>query len=389
MRILHTSDWHIGRTFHGHSTMDALAEVLAALTAQVQENAVDVVVVAGDVFDSATPSGPAYTLLGDALVALHETGARVIMTSGNHDSAARLGFQARLLRDGIHVLTDPLAVGEPITIADADGPVHFFGIPYLEPAIVRQHWPEGDAEGRQLRTQAQTMAHAMHLVRVGMAQHSGRSVAIAHCFAAGVDATIGLEREVRQGGLDVVPLSVFDGPDYVALGHIHGRQQISERVRYAGAPLHYSFGEQHKPRGSWLVDLDADGLAGVEWLELPVPRRLVTLTGPLEEILSEANVAAHIDDWVCAIYTDAAPQAEPMRRLRESFPFCAMVQHQPEVVAEERERSYSQRLRAAVTDAERIDAFLEHVRAGHGPTETESRLIRAVLDDRVRAEALV
>ena len=200
---------------------------------------------------------------------------------------------------------------------------------------------------------------------------------------------MGLEREVRQGGLDVVPLSVFDGPDYVALGHIHGRQQISERVRYAGAPLHYSFGEQHKPRGSWLVDLDADGLAGVEWLELPVPRRLVTLTGPLEEILSEANIAEHVDDWVCAIYTDAAPQAEPMRRLRESFPFCAMVQHQPEVVAEERERSYSQRLRAAVTDAERIEAFLEHVRAGHGATETESRLIRAVLDDRVRAEALV
>lgn len=389
MRILHTSDWHIGRTFHGHSTMDALADVLAALTEQVRENAVDVVVVAGDIFDSATPSGPAYTLLGDALVALHETGARVIVTSGNHDSAARLGFQARLLRDGIHVLTDPLAVGEPVTIADADGPVNFFGIPYLEPAIVRQHWPEGDAEGRQLRTQAQTMAHAMDLVRIGMGRHSGRSVAIAHCFAAGVDATVGLEREVRQGGLDVVPLSVFDGPDYVALGHIHGRQQISERVRYAGAPLHYSFGEQHKPRGSWLVDLDADGLAGVEWLELPVPRRLVTLTGPLEEILSEANIAEHVDDWVCAIYTDAAPQAEPMRRLRESFPFCAMVQHQPEVVAEERERSYSQRLRAAVTDAERIEAFLEHVRAGHGATETESRLIRAVLDDRVRAEALV
>ena len=389
MRILHTSDWHIGRTFHGHSTMDALADVLAALTEQVRENAVDVVVVAGDVFDSATPSGPAYTLLGDALVALHETGARVIVTSGNHDSAARLGFQARLLRDGIHVLTDPLAVGEPVIIADADGPVNFFGIPYLEPAIVRQHWPEGDAEGRQLRTQAQTMAHAMDLVRIGRGRHSGRSVAIAHCFAAGVDATVGLEREVRQGGLDVVPLSVFDGPDYVALGHIHGRQQISERVRYAGAPLHYSFGEQHKPRGSWLVDLDADGLAGVEWLELPVPRRLVTLTGPLEEILSEANIAEHVDDWVCAIYTDAAPQAEPMRRLRESFPFCAMVQHQPEVVAEERERSYSQRLRAAVTDAERIEAFLEHVRAGHGATETESRLIRAVLDDRVRAEALV
>lgn len=389
MRILHTSDWHIGRTFHGNSTMDALAEVLSALTEQVRVNAVDVVVVAGDIFDSATPSGAAYRVLGDALVALHETGARVIVTSGNHDSAARLGFQAKLLRDGIHVLTDPLAIGTPVTVTDADGPVHFFGIPYLEPAIVRQYWPEGDSAGRQLRTQAQTMGHAMDLVRESMRAHEGRSVAIAHCFAAGVEMTAGLEREVRQGGLDVVPLSVFDGPDYVALGHIHGRQQISERVRYAGAPLHYSFGEQHKPRGSWLVDLDADGLGAVQWLELPVPRRLVTLTGSLDEILSVENISAHQDSWVCAVYTDTTPQTEPMRRLRESYPHCAMVQHQPAVVIEKDERSYAQRLRSAVTDADRIEAFLEHVRAGQGATDAETELIRAVLDERVRAEALV
>lgn len=389
MRILHTSDWHIGRTFHGHSTMDALAEVLRSLVSQVREQSVDVVIVAGDVFDSATPSGSAYTLLGDTLLALHETGATVIVTSGNHDSAARLGFQARLLRDGIHVLTDPLAIGTPVTVEDAEGPVHFFGIPYLEPAIVRQHWPDGDSQGRPLRTQAQTMAHAMDLVRTGMAAHTGRSVAIAHCFAAGVEMTAGLEREVRQGGLDVVPLGAFDGPDYVALGHIHGRQQVSDRVRYAGAPLHYSFGEQHKERGSWLVELDADGVSAVEWLPLPVPRRLVTLTGTLEEILSAANVEAHAEDWVCAVYTDALPQREPMRRLRERLPYCAMVQHQPAVVAEDDERSYAQRVRSAVTDTERIEAFLRHVRAGVAPSERESELIREVLDDRVRAEALV
>jgi len=384
MRILHTSDWHIGRTFHGSSTMDALAEVLGALTAQVRDNAVDVVIVAGDVFDSATPAGAAYTLLSDTLLALHETGARVIVTSGNHDSAARLGFQARLLREGIHVLTDPLAIGTPVTVADADGPVHFYGIPYLEPAIVRQHFP--DAE---LRTQAQTMAYAMERVRESMSGRDGRSVAIAHCFAAGVDATVGLEREVRQGGLDEVPLDVFDGPDYVALGHIHGRQQLSDRVRYAGAPLHYSFGEQDKPRGSWLIDLDAQGLADVAWIALPVPRRLVTLTGTLEEILSAENVELHAAHWVCAVYTDALPQTEPMRRLRERYPFCAMVQHQPAATALTETPTYSERLRAAITDTDRIDAFLEHVRAGQGPTERESELIREVLDDRVRAEALV
>jgi len=386
MRILHTSDWHIGRTFHGHSTLAALAEVLDALVAQVREHAVDVVIVAGDVFDSATPAASAYTLLDDALLALHETGATVVMTSGNHDSAARLGFHSRLLRDGIHVLTDPLAIAAPVTVHDEHGPVHFFGIPYLEPAIVRQHWIDDE---RSLRTQAQVMQHAMGLVREGMAANAGRSVAVAHCFAAGVDATVGLEREVRQGWLDMVPLAGFDGPDYVALGHIHGRQQLSERVRYSGAPLHYSFGEQHKQRGSWLVDLDADGLASVEWLDLPIPRALVTLTGALDDILSDENAARHAEDWVCAVYTDAVPQHEPMRRLRERFPFCALVQHQPEGADAVDERSYTQRLRAAVSDADRIEAFLEHVRAGQGATEREAELIREVLDDRVRAEALV
>lgn len=384
MRILHTSDWHIGRTFHGHSTLEALAGVLHALVAQVRENAVDVVIVAGDVFDSATPAASAYSLLDDALLALHDTGATVIMTSGNHDSVARLGFHARLLRDGIHVLTDPTAIAAPITVHDEHGPVRFFGIPYLEPAIVRGLWPDAT-----LRTQAQVMNRAMDMVREGIAVDGGRSVAIAHCFAAGVDPTAGLEREVRQGGLDVVPLASFDGPDYVALGHIHGRQQLSERVRYSGAPLHYSFGEQHKERGSWLVDLDADGLAGVRWLALPVPRALVTLTGTLDEILSDGNAAAHADDWVCAVYTDAVPQHEPMRRLRERFPFCALVQHQPQGADAVDERSYAQRLSTAVTDMDRIDAFLEHVRAGHGASVTEAELIREVLDDRVRAEALV
>lgn len=389
MRILHTSDWHIGRTFHGHSTLDALAGVLDALVQQVRDHGVDVVIVAGDVFDSATPAASAYTLLDDALVALHETGATVIVTSGNHDSAARLGFHSRLLREGIHVLTDPRAIATPVTVSDEHGPVQFFGIPYLEPAIVRQHWADAEGDGPVLRTQAQTMTHAMGLVREGMTTYPGRSVAIAHCFAAGVDATVGLEREVRQGGLDMVPLATFDGPDYVALGHIHGRQQLSDRVRYSGAPLHYSFGEQHKERGSWLIDLDAEGLASSAWLALPVPRALVTLTGTLDEILSDENVADYAESWVCAVYTDTLPQHEPMRRLRERFPFCAMVQHEPAGRPASTQQSYAQRLRAAVSDTERIEAFLVHVRAGQGASEHEVELIREVLDDRVRTEALV
>lgn len=382
MRILHTSDWHIGRSFHGHATLDALRDVLGALVAQVTDRRVDVVVLAGDVFDSAAPAPACYALLTDTLAAISAAGARIVVTSGNHDSAARLGFQSALLRDGITVITDPAAVGSPVTIADADGPVHFYGIPYLEPAIVRHRW-----EGVELRSQAQTMIHAMSLVRADVAERGGRSVAIAHCFAAGVEATPGVEREIRQGGLDVVPLSAFDGPDYVALGHIHGRQQLSERVRYAGAPLHYSFGEADKPRGSWLVELDAAGLAGVEWLALPVPRRLVTLRGTLEDLLHDARFAADEDAWVCAQYTDPTPQADPMRRLQRRFAFCATVMHSPEGAPVADGRDYAGRVRSARDDVELFEAFLAHVRAGEGASDAERELIRDVVDARTVVEA--
>ncbi len=381
MRILHTSDWHIGRTFHGHSTLDALRGVLDELTAQVRAHDVDVVVVAGDVFDSATPAAACYTLLSDALRGIADAGARVVVTSGNHDSAARLGFQAGLLRDGIHVLTDPDAVGTPLTIDDAHGPVHFYGIPYLEPALLRYRW-----EG--VRTQAAVLGRAMDLVRADLAERGGRSVAIAHCFAAGVEPTPHLERDIQQGGLDVVPLSTFDGVDYMALGHIHGRQRLADHVRYAGAPLHYSFGEGDKPRGSWLVDLDADGLSTVEWLALPVPRRLVTLRGPFADILADEAYADAEDAWVCVEYTDDLPEADPLRRLQQRFPFCAKVVHAPAVVRQGDRQSYVERVRAARTDRELVEAFLSHVREGQGATEREAEILEDVLDERVRQEAL-
>lgn len=386
MRILHTSDWHIGRSFHGHSTLAALAVVLDELVSQVAERDVDLVVVAGDVFDSATPAAGCYPLLTDTLAAIRAAGAEVVVTSGNHDSAARLGFQAPFAAAaGIHILTRPDRVGAPVTLHDEHGPVHVYGIPFLEPSLVRHVWPDVT-----LRTQEQTMGHAMGLVNHDRAERGGRSVAIAHCFAANVEATPGVEREIRQGTLDVVPLSTFDGPDYVALGHIHGRNELSERVRYAGAPLHYSFGEQHKPRGSWLIDLDAEGLAAVEWVPLTVPRRLVTITGTLDELLTDARFESEADAWVCAQYTDTTPQRDPMRRLLARFPHCATVQHVPASVPESSERSYSARVREARDDSELISAFLAHVRQGQAADEAEAEILAEVIvegaDERALAE---
>ncbi|MDT0140954.1 exonuclease SbcCD subunit D [Microbacterium sp. PRC9] len=380
MRILHTSDWHIGRSFHGHSTLDALRGVLQALVAQVAERDVDLVIVAGDVFDSATPAAGAYTLLTDALRGLADAGATVVVTSGNHDSAARLGFQSRLLRDGVHVVTDPATIGTPVTVHDEHGPVHVYGIPYLEPVLLRGAWPG-------VRTQADVLARAMDLVRTDAAARGARSIAVAHCFAAGVEPTPHLERDIQQGGLDIVPLTTFDGVDYMALGHIHGRQQLSPRVRYAGAPLHYSFDEGHKPRGSWLVELGADGLGDVEWLPLPVPRTLTTLTATLDELLADERFATHADDWVRAEYTDPLPQRDPMRRLLARFPFCAEVRHAPVATRIDDGRTYAERVRSARNDAELVDAFLSHVREGEGASIREAELVGELLEQRARVEA--
>ena len=383
MRILHTSDWHIGRSFHGHSTLPALRQVLDALIGQVRENAVDLVIVAGDIFDSSTPPAECYTLLTDTLSGLADAGAAVVVTSGNHDSAARLGFQSGLLRAGIHVLTDPARLDAPITLTDEHGPVHVYGIPYLEPALLRRTWP-----GQKLRTQHDAIAHAMGLIRADHAARGGRSIVVSHCFAAGVDPTPGLERDIQQGGLDVVPLSEFAGIDYVALGHIHGRQQLTPTVRYAGAPLHYSFGEADKPRGSWLVDLSATGEASVTWLDLPIPRRLVTIRGTLDDLCSASDHEHAAAAWVRAEYTDATPQRDPLRRLQERFPFCAAVVHAPERVLERDEQTYSGRVRAARTDAELIGAFRPHVREGEGASEPEAELLAEVIEGRTVAEAL-
>ncbi len=375
MRIFHSSDWHIGRSFHAHSTIDALTTVLEALIAEVQQRDVDVVIVAGDVFDSATPSAEAFTLLESTLVRLHDSGASVILTSGNHDSVARLGFQSTFARlAGIHVLTDSNTLDTPVTI---DG-VDFFGIPYLEPAIIRSRYPEAE-----LRTQAQTITWAMDRIRA--ARTTNPAVVVSHCFTAGVTATESLEREITAGGIDVVPLTAFDGVDYVALGHIHGQQTLSETARYSGAPLHYSFKEAHKKRGGWIVDIE-DRVTNIEWVDLPIPRPLAILQATLEELLTDTAYGEHEDSWVSAVLTDDLRPVDAMLKLKQRFPHCANVEYRPATSYAGEDVAYADRIRAK-TDLEIFTAFLSHVRDGHGPTEAETEIIEDVLEQATAQEA--
>jgi exonuclease SbcD len=211
-------------------------------------------------------------------------------------------------------------------------------------------------------------------------------VVLAHCFAAAVRAeATDVERDIVQGGLNLVSTEVFAGADYVALGHIHGRAMLAPAVRYSGALLHFSFEEGHKPRGGWLVDLGAPGTTpAVEWLDLPVPRPLVTLTGPIESLLGDAEHERHRDSWVRAVVTDTVRPLDPMRRLQQRFPHCATVEWAPADRAEQAGSSYRERVRGR-TDDEILDGFLGHVRNGVGASDFERRLVGELLGEtRVR-----
>ncbi|MFF1259685.1 exonuclease SbcCD subunit D [Streptomyces sp. NBC_00056] len=374
MRLLHTSDWHLGRAFHRVNMLGAQAEFIGHLVATVRERDVDAVVVSGDVYDRAVPPLAAVELFDDALHRLADQGIPTVMISGNHDSARRLGVGAGLIgRAGIHLRTDPGACATPVLIPDATGDVAFYGLPYLEPALVKDEF-RVSKPGHEA-----VLAAAMDRVRADLAERPAatRSVVLAHAFVTGGEASDS-ERDITVGGVAAVPSGVFDGVDYVALGHLHGSQVISERVRYSGSPLPYSFSEADHRKSMWLVDLDADGFAAAERVDCPVPRPLARIRGDLADLLARPDLTAHEKSWVEATLTDPVRPDDPMARLTERFPHTLSLAFDPQRAPEDPDVSYAQRLKGR-DDQQIAEDFVTHVR-GAGPDERERAVLREALD---------
>ena len=382
MRLLHTSDWHLGRTLHRADLGPAQAAFLDHLVATVREERVDVVLVAGDVYDRAVPSVEAVALYDDALFRLRDAGARVVVTSGNHDSASRLGVGARLVdRAGVHVRTRPQDVGTPVLLDDEHGQVAVYGLPYLEPEAVRALLPGG---GEVPRGHAGVLGRALSSVREDLAGRRARSVVLAHAWVTGGEVSDS-ERDIRVGGVGDVGAALFDGIDYTALGHLHGAQVLRPGLRYSGSPLAYSFSEAAHVKGSWLVTLDAAGLGAVELVPAPVPRRLSALRGRLASLLTDPSLAAQEDHWLSVVLTDGVRPEDAMARLRSRFPHVLVLDWQPEgVVADE--RTYGARV-AGRDDLEVVSEFVRHVRGGSAEGEATAQ-DRALLTQALEAGRL-
>lgn len=386
MRLLHTSDWHLGRTFHGASLLESQRKVLAEIIDITRERQIDAVLISGDIYDRALPHVDAVKLCNWALRELAQTGAKIVMTSGNHDSASRLNFGADLLdAAGLHIYADLERMLTPVVLDAADHQVAVYGVPYLEPRMVM------DQLGVEKATHESVVAAAIgrineDLDRRRAAGNSVVSISMAHLFAAG-GLGCDSERELSTGNLDVVPVELFEHFDYTALGHLHGRQKVREHVRYSGSPLAYSFSEAKQIKGVWIINTTADGLGEVEEVLLSVPKPLVILRGELETLLADPELEYAVDAWCQITLTDKERPADAMNRLRERFVDTVVLNFDPQGVEDkDQPSSYAQRLAKAATTEELVDDFIEHVRE-RAADEAEKELVRSVITSTREAKA--
>jgi exonuclease SbcD len=324
MKILHTSDWHLGRSFGSVSLHETQVAFCAWLLEVAVAEKVELLVVAGDLYDRSIPPQESVVLWRETLTAFHAAGITVVAIAGNHDGADRVAaFDG--LTDGarIFVRGGYGRAGEILTLDFADGPLDIALVPFLDPQLAPPEWKAELAEADIRPTHESVLQKALDQARATSA--ASRSLAVVHAFVGG-STTAESERQLTVGGTDQVAATALEGFSYVALGHLHTPQMIggSEQVRYSGTPIAYSFSETGS-KSVMLIDMAADGACSVDALPVPVGRGVITITGTIEELLAPGAHPEAADKYIKAVLTDNAYVVDAKSRLLEVYPYCTDV----------------------------------------------------------------
>ncbi len=416
MKLIHTSDWHVGRTLYGEDLAAAHRQFFSFLTQLVREEKVQAVMVSGDVFDRAIPSLESLEIVSQALAELTELTA-VILTPGNHDSAERLGFLAPYVRGNLYLRTALADITRPVEIADSGETLRVWGIPYLNPDMVRTSLydgalpaenpestvdnPDEDSLPRLPRSHEAVVAAAMR--RLGKAQRRlprvDRTMVMAHAFAVG-GAASDSERDITVGTVQSVPLQVFErygesdpesasdlaAPDYLALGHLHVPQKLhtdQSAGRYSGSPITFSFSECHTPKSVVLLDTAAPDL-DPQLVSTPVFRPVGRIKDSFENLLASPRYEEFTSYWLEITVTDPARPAHLITKLKRRFPKALAILHETSRAnLEEQHRSLRvNRYRPAALAKD----FFKQARGGKELTESETQLVEEIYEQ-VREES--
>lgn len=315
MKFLHLADLHLGKRVNGFSMLEDQAHILRQILAILDDEQPDGVLIAGDVYDKSVPSVEAVELLDGFLTELRARGVPVLLISGNHDSPERLAFGGRVMDScGIHISPVYNGALAPVTLQDAFGPVHVWLLPFVKPAHVRRWSPDADIE-----SYTDAVAEAVAHMDIDTA---ARNVLVTHQFVTG--GTRSGSEELSVGGTDNVDSGVFAPFDYVALGHLHGAQQIGrETIRYAGSPLKYSFSEARQHKSVTVVTLGEKGDVQVRTVALTPLRELREIRGSYDELTARSfyEHTTYRSDYLHLILTDEQDVFDAISRLRTIYPY--------------------------------------------------------------------
>lgn len=378
MKFFHLSDLHLGRRMYEFSLIDDQKFILEELLCLAAEEHPDAVVIAGDIYDRAVPSAEAVELFDRFLCALAKRRIPVLAISGNHDSPERIAFGADLMTPS-GVFLSPVYNGyvEPVSLSDSFGAVNFYLLPFIKPANVRRFYPEEAIE-------SYTDALRCAVEHMDIAP-STRNVLVTHQFVTG--GVRSESEDITVGGTDNVDAAVFDGFDYVALGHLHGAQSIGrETLRYSGTPLKYSFSEKDQEKSITVVELGEKGSVSISTLSLRPQRDMREVRGTYDELTLRGNYAGtNTDDYIHAVLTDENDIPNAFSRLQSIYPQLMKLDYDNRrtrasvvIAAEERRRT--------MTDTELFAEFFE-IQNGQKMTDKQSEYVKDVFAT-VREEML-
>ena len=313
MKIMHLSDLHLGKKLNGFSMVEEQKYIHNQILQIAQREKVEAVIIAGDIFDKANPSASAVQLFDDFLTSWAELNLPIFLISGNHDSAKRISFGARLFKSN-NVYISPVYSGKivPISLQDIWGSINFYLLPFIKPATVRTFFPE-----EEINSYNETVKIALKDLKIDKSQ---RNILVAHQFVTGAKCCD--SEEIIVGGVDNIDVDLFGDFDYVALGHIHTPQIVKkDTVRYCGTPLKYSFSEANQQKSVTIIDFKAKNQMEITLHELTPRRDLRKLKGTYSELtLKENYLNTNTDDYVAITLTDELEIPEAISKLRVIYP---------------------------------------------------------------------
>ncbi len=386
MRILHTSDWHLGRSFGDFRLLDDQRDFLQWLVELCKDREVELVAIAGDLFDRSVPPADAVALLRDTLRSFQAAHIEVVAIAGNHDSGDRLAAYDGLTEASGLLIRGGYERAAQVEVRDfSDGPLAIAAVPFLDPVLAPEGYLEPDESvGRLHRYSHEGVLRAcLDQIRASVAEHP-RSLVLAHAFVAG-GAESTSERELSIGAASMVSASVFDDFSYCALGHLHRPQVVDKRphVRYSGSPLAYSFSEREDSKEVVLVELDPEGNASIESIKVPGGRRARVITDRFDQVMQHPGFDD--DPFVRIELLDQTRIIDAHRRLREKFPYLAEIAYIAEDTSPTSAAPRSAVLRE-LSPLAQVQAFWSANAAGELEPDQES-LVVDVLEELQREEA--